>query len=169
VSGEIIGRRKMLVHIIECYAIRQKSTGNFLPAGRGRGFTKDEPTHPSARLPRLFSLKHHAESALKWWLQGITSRCWSGGYGGGYPYDDDPVEDIKTEPVEGREKGDMEIVLVRLSVHDPAAVPTTLSHGVSCTKVEHRVGMPGYLHSTNDDLPYDVDGVMYCGRCHCAI
>lgn len=40
-----------------------------------------------------------------------------------------------------------------------------IQHGVNCPKVEHdRRG--GYLHSDDDDRPYDVDGVSYCGRCH---
>jgi hypothetical protein len=37
-------------------------------------------------------------------------------------------------------------------------------HGVDCPKVTH-IGS-GYLHDADDDKPYDVDGVMYCGRCH---
>lgn len=50
------------------YAIRQKSTGLFMPAGRSRGFTHDEPT---ARVPpRLFMMKQHAQSALNCWLMG---------------------------------------------------------------------------------------------------
>ena len=36
-----------------------------------------------------------------------------------------------------------------------------------CIKKEH-VG-DGYLHDANDDTPYDVDGVKYCGRCHLAM
>lgn len=34
----------------------------------------------------------------------------------------------------------------------------------TCEKAPH-VGS-GYLHAEDDDLPYDVDGVRYCGRCH---
>lgn len=37
-------------------------------------------------------------------------------------------------------------------------------HGRACPKVPH-VG-DGYLHGADDDGPYDVDGVQYCGRCH---
>lgn len=37
-------------------------------------------------------------------------------------------------------------------------------HGKTCPKVSH-VGT-GYLHSEDDDTPYDVDGARYCGRCH---
>lgn len=38
-------------------------------------------------------------------------------------------------------------------------------HGADCPKVEHYG--EGYLHAASDDRPYDVDGVVYCGRCHC--
>jgi hypothetical protein len=38
-------------------------------------------------------------------------------------------------------------------------------HGKDCKKAEHRDG-GGYLHDANDDRPYEIDGLMYCGRCH---
>lgn len=38
-------------------------------------------------------------------------------------------------------------------------------HGVSCPKAPHGPE-GGYLHDEDDDRPYDVDGVSYCGRCH---
>lgn len=41
---------------------------------------------------------------------------------------------------------------------------TAHQHSVNCPKVAHIGGE--YLHSENDDSPYDVDGVSYCGRCH---
>jgi len=37
-------------------------------------------------------------------------------------------------------------------------------HGVNCVKVIHNSS--GFLHGEDDDRPYDVDGVVYCGRCH---
>jgi len=40
----------------------------------------------------------------------------------------------------------------------------SLQHGRDCPKVQH-LGA-GYLHGADDDRPYDVDGVAYCGRCH---
>lgn len=40
------------------------------------------------------------------------------------------------------------------------------THGVDCPKVEHLDFRGGYLHGPNDDSPYYVDGVLYCGRCH---
>ncbi len=39
-----------------------------------------------------------------------------------------------------------------------------IRHGANCPKVAHVCD--GYLHDADDDSPYDVDGVMYCGRCH---
>ena len=40
-------------------------------------------------------------------------------------------------------------------------------HGSTCYKVDH-IGT-GYLHAEDDDTPYDVDGCLYCGRCHYAL
>lgn len=37
-------------------------------------------------------------------------------------------------------------------------------HGKNCPKAPH-VGT-GYLHDNSDDSPYDVGGLIYCGRCH---
>jgi hypothetical protein len=43
----------------------------------------------------------------------------------------------------------------------------TIVHGVNCEKKPHTArGGQGYLHSVDDDGQYDVDGVLYCGRCH---
>ena len=43
-----------------------------------------------------------------------------------------------------------------------------IKHGVSCRKKDHK-GKSDWLHDALDDKPYDVDGVMYCGRCHAAL
>lgn len=40
------------------------------------------------------------------------------------------------------------------------------THGISCPKVGHGPALRGYLHAADDDSPYEVDGVWYCGRCH---
>lgn len=42
-----------------------------------------------------------------------------------------------------------------------------LEHGFTCPKVQHD-GL-GHQHGPEDDAPYDVDGVSYCGRCHQAL
>lgn len=34
-----------------------------------------------------------------------------------------------------------------------------------CQKIPHSAG-GGYMHDEEHDGPYDVDGVLYCGRCH---
>lgn len=41
-------------------------------------------------------------------------------------------------------------------------------HGIDCRKVTHHES-GGYLHAEDDDAPYTVDGVEYCGRCHWAL
>lgn len=38
----------------------------------------------------------------------------------------------------------------------------------TCPKVAHS-NRGGYLHGADDDSPFDVDGVRYCGRCHMAL
>lgn len=40
-----------------------------------------------------------------------------------------------------------------------------VQHGMTCQKIRH-TERGGYLHGADDDRPYNVDGVMYCGRCH---
>jgi len=40
-----------------------------------------------------------------------------------------------------------------------------VNHGTDCPKAPHTNNC-GYLHAADDDRPYDVDGVDYCGRCH---
>lgn len=40
-----------------------------------------------------------------------------------------------------------------------------VQHGVDCPKAAHVNG--GELHAPDDDRPFDVDGLSYCGRCHC--
>lgn len=45
-----------------------------------------------------------------------------------------------------------------------AGAPSPARHGVNCPKAPHGAG--GFLHLPEDDGPYDVDGVKYCGRCH---
>jgi len=46
------------------------------------------------------------------------------------------------------------------------AAPVDVEHGRTCPKVAHSDPEGGYLHDDNDDSPYGVDGVDYCGRCH---
>lgn len=55
-------------------------------------------------------------------------------------------------------------------VMPPSSAPrqANTQHGVDCEKIPHRA-TGGYLHDPEDDAPYDVDGVSYCGRCHWAL
>lgn len=46
----------------------------------------------------------------------------------------------------------------------PSSDPGAKQIGLKCPKVPHTG--TGYLHADDDDRPYDVDGVEYCGRCH---
>lgn len=92
------------------YAIRQKSTGYFLPGygsrkGRG-GYTHDEPVSPNVAPPRLFMKKHLAESALKWWLGGR----WREDYRLPSAPDYEPDVDMVVTKVSSRNADDMEIV-----------------------------------------------------------
>jgi site-specific DNA-methyltransferase (adenine-specific) len=40
-------------------------------------------------------------------------------------------------------------------------------HGSTCPKAPHT--RSGYLHGEDDDTPYSVDGLSYCGRCHTSL
>jgi hypothetical protein len=52
------------------FAIKRLSDGKFMPAGRERGFTFDEP---SDGPPRLFRRERDAKMALDHWLRGELS------------------------------------------------------------------------------------------------
>ena len=39
-------------------------------------------------------------------------------------------------------------------------------HGEGCCEKEPHFNL-GELHGEKDDSPYCVDGLWYCGRCHC--
>jgi len=60
-------------------------------------------------------------------------------------------------------------------IEEDAPVPVRgdgIQHGVNCRKVLHiskSLKPEGWLHDSDDDRPYDVDGVSYCGRCHQAL
>ncbi len=43
------------------------------------------------------------------------------------------------------------------------------NHGVDCQKVSHATHTRGWQHASDDDSPYFVDNVKYCGRCHQAL
>lgn len=95
---------------LSAWAIRQKSTGAFLPARKnGRGYSFDEPVFGC--FPRLFQSKMSAVRALSAWLQGQWKNEWH--TKGGSPWSLDPPEDYQAaspEKVDGRDPHDMEIV-----------------------------------------------------------
>ncbi len=66
------------------FAIRDMETGFFLPQGRARGFTHDEPTNK--KPPRLFVTRGGAEQALRWWKSGEWSAHWAYTYEGNEDY-----------------------------------------------------------------------------------
>lgn len=61
-------------------------------------------------------------------------------------------------------KGDPDVITHWMPLPEP---PEDMVHGVNCEKSAHTGD--GYMHGEDDDSPYDVDGVMYCGRCHRAL
>ena len=94
--------------MMHVWAIRQKSTGYFLPqlkAGTGGSWLEPLPDC----LPRLFTSKRNAGLALSRWLEGhykmVTATR--------SPYDYDETK-LTVDPVEGRNKGDMELVELKL-------------------------------------------------------
>ena len=93
--------------MITMFAIRQISTGNYLPnpnGARGRGGSHVEPVTASpTRPPRLFHTAHAAKVALSHWLKGILTVSY---------YEDDEIWDLEPQPHRKRE--DMEVVPVSL-------------------------------------------------------
>jgi hypothetical protein len=89
------------------FAVKQKSTGRFLPAPSGRtGGSWVEPTNLAP--PRIFKNHHSAACAMRAWLMGhfkmVTNTNWEG----------DIDIDLEVEPVEGRSADDMEVVKLQL-------------------------------------------------------
>lgn len=88
------------------FAIRQKSTGYFMPSFKGRaGGTHCEPD--AKAVPRLFSRHQDAKAALSWWLEGKVRAL--------YDYERE-ISDLDIVPVKERNNADMEIVRVSLTV-----------------------------------------------------
>lgn len=89
-----------------CYAIREKSTGYFLPMrwNKSSGFSHDEP---EPGFPRLFPSKESAKAALSSWRRGKWRQEVDTYYG-----DFGPEYDVYLDvsPVPERLDKDMEIV-----------------------------------------------------------
>lgn len=90
---------------IEVFAIRQISTGYFMPAHfgtRSHRYSSDVPT-PNC-IPRIFPSRASARVALSDWLRGewkleVSRYGW-----------DDCEQDLVVVPVEGRNEDDMQVV-----------------------------------------------------------
>lgn len=92
------------------YAIRQISTGYYLPQShrRHRGYTNDEPT--DKQPPRLFNNIGGAKHALRWWLEGAHYRhLITSNFG-------DELESIEVRKMPNRNKDDMQIVRVYITL-----------------------------------------------------
>jgi len=92
------------------YAIRQKSTGYFIPTLKGRAGGSWLEPEPNC-LPRLFTSKRNAKLALGSWLSGhFKMESFRSSY---ESFFDDDCE-LTVTPVPGRNKDDMEIVALEL-------------------------------------------------------
>lgn len=60
--------------------------------------------------------------------------------------------------------GRMDLIVPETPPEERRVPPPQYVHGINCEKRAH-VG-DGHLHDEADDSPFNVDGVMYCGRCH---
>lgn len=96
---------KATVLNLQVFAIRQISTGYFLPALARSG---DRPSNyePTANcIPRFFHTRKSATSALTQWLQGVWENGW----------DMDGFGSLEPNPVYTRDKSDMEVVEIFLT------------------------------------------------------
>lgn len=100
-----------LMPTFHAYAIRQVSTGYFLPMRwkQARGYTHDDPT-PDC-FPRLFRTHKSAEYALRAWLKGEWSEQIYYSSLEGFSESSGP-EVSKERP--DRKREDMEIVVIEL-------------------------------------------------------
>jgi len=116
------------------YAIRQKSTGYFLPSRRSnkkrRGYTHDQP-QPWA--PRLFDKKQHADCALRMWLEGDWYESSYQNHFGEWDID------VGVRPNSTRNKDDMEVVEVSVSLTGIAAEEKQVTLAERMTSLEERL------------------------------
>lgn len=103
----------------QLYAIRQKTTGFYIPEpnGRmGRGGSHVEPVDAATSRPRTFVTQLAARNFLSQWLRGkhtiSRTKDWETGH-----WEEDAVE---VTPVPTRIKEDMEIILVDLIPQIPS-------------------------------------------------
>lgn len=97
------------------YAIREKSTGFFLPQkikGSCRGYTFEVPK--AKCVPRLFMSRLGACAALRAWVQGEWYRKFSTSWEG------ETDEGIEVKPVLNRRVEDMEVIEINLIIGNPS-------------------------------------------------
>ena len=88
------------------YIIRDKRNHKHLPRARGhKGHTYMELTR--SEPPRLFTKKHHAKTALNWWLKGTVEAD--------YDYYEGDIDGYTINPKLDRRSENMEIVPVKLT------------------------------------------------------
>lgn len=97
----------------EYWAIRQKSTGHFLPAlpGQRGGYTLVGPVAWWQSPPRLFTNERNAKLALKAWLRGEHHRGATTDWETGYS---EPDAALTIVSVKGRDPADMEVIPMEL-------------------------------------------------------
>lgn len=105
----------------EFYAIREKTTGYFLPQSNrttSKGFTNSEPCDTSELPPRLFTKEAAAKCALTWWLRGVFKQAKGAEYdepgGKAYGYNKGPTK--RPIPGTGRDPDLMEVVRITLEL-----------------------------------------------------
>lgn len=110
-------------------------------------------------------------AALGWVLYGWTDRREAQFFTGTVPQNT-PLEHVSGKMRDDILKaiqtaGEREIKATEKSTPAIGKLPKwEVRHGETCKKNLHRSNSFAYLHSPDDDGPYDVDGVTYCGRCH---
>lgn len=88
------------------YAIRQKSTGFYLPyTEKAHSYSEPKPT----KHPRLFPSYKSAAAALTQWLRGHHRCDWNS---------DEGLIFAGVDPVAGRVREDMEVVEMELSLKE---------------------------------------------------
>ena len=116
-----------------------------------------------ASVPRPTAQHHDAPTCDGWWwARHSFNRRWEAVL---YVYDGNQEEPEQYVVLNGQEEGrDVSEFdawvgpLLPPDTTEPASV-------LLCEKVPHEQ-RGGYLHAEDDDTPYYVDGLRYCGRCH---
>ena len=115
------------------FIVKDKKTGKFLPPIRGG---KSSTAQGLADRPRTFTTRYAAESAARWWAQGMHSRQQDSG---GYP--EDEVYD-SVWPVKGRNLSSLRVHkmhCVILTGEQVRAIPPQARLGDAIAEADQRV------------------------------